>query len=144
MKVLGGLISITQKTGTLAKLFLVAPELARLSEEAESMLGCVKAKRQYHHELLKSAIDRQEQRVVQLKTVIEESNPFCIEGSDLMNCVTNAVMLDKVKADILQRSQKGKDAYCKFVNERIVGPVNLWEPITKMKLKTYKDRRQGS
>jgi hypothetical protein len=54
--------------------------IARLSGEAESMAGCVNEKRQHHHQLPKSSIDRQQQGVVQLNTVIEESNPFCIEG----------------------------------------------------------------
>jgi hypothetical protein len=67
-----GLTRITQKSGTIAGCFLIVSELlARLSGGGEFMAGCVTTKRQHHHELPKSGIDRQQQRVVQLKTVIE-------------------------------------------------------------------------
>ena len=42
MKVIGGMRGITQKPMTLARFFLVAPELACLSAEAETLAGITK------------------------------------------------------------------------------------------------------
>ena len=56
MKILGGMKGITHKSKTLARFFLIAAELARISLEAEAMVGMSR-----HHELSKPVMARHEQ-----------------------------------------------------------------------------------
>jgi hypothetical protein len=51
MKVLGRLRSLTQKPAALARFFLVAPELARLSLEAENMVGLSRLNTTHQYQL---------------------------------------------------------------------------------------------
>lgn len=136
MKVLGGLKGITQKPETLARFFLIAPELARLS--AETSTDMTPQSRKQHHELSKSGIERDFSRIAELKAVLKESNPFQFQGDQLLNIITKSVMPQSVQMDILQREEIGKNAYHSFVKERIQGPVNLWEKMQKLKLKSWK------
>jgi len=48
MKVKGGLSGITQKPAALLRFFLIAPELARLSEEVMQMAGMSSSQRNCH------------------------------------------------------------------------------------------------
>jgi len=139
MKVLGGLTGITRKPTTLTHFFLVALELARLSTEAENMAGITKAKRSHHPQTSATAIRRQENNIHLLRAVMEVSNPFKIETGDLMNFITKSIMPGEVACDILRRQSVGEEAYREFVSARITGDVNLWDRMTKIKLKTWTD-----
>ena len=77
MKVSGGLIGITLNEAARTKFFLIAPEHARLAEQAKKMAG-VSSKTQGHHQnLTKAVLARKENRVAQLTATIERfTNPF--------------------------------------------------------------------
>ena len=47
-------------------------------------------------------------------------------------------MPDSVKVDILGRHEAGEKAYNKFVADRIIGTVNLWDKMSKVKLQCWK------
>ena len=138
MKVLGGLKGITQKPETLARFFLIAPEMSRLSQEAEKAAGVTPQSRKQHHELSESRTQREYKRIEQLETVLKDSNPFQFQGDQLLNIISKSVMPQSVHMDILQREEKGKDAYHSFVRDRIQGPVILWEKMPKLNLKSWK------
>ena len=80
MKVLGGLSGITRKPAALAKFFLIAPELQRITSEADRTAGVVNPQRTQNHGLSQSVNLNQEKRINQLKTVLKESNPFNFNG----------------------------------------------------------------
>ena len=138
MKVLGGLKGITQKPETLARFFLIAPEMSRLSQEAEKSVNVTSQSRKQHHELTASMTKRDHTRLEKLKSVIKGSNPFQFQGDHLLKIITKSVMPQSVHTDILQREEKGKNAYHDFVRERIQGPVSLWEKMSKLNLKSWK------
>ena len=137
MKVLGGIRGITQKPMTLARFFLVAPELARLSAEAEKLAGITKRQRVHHHELSKSAELHCEKSRQQLCNVLHEQNPFSMEDDCLMNLITKCIMPENVKKDILRSDVVGEQAYQSFVSEHIIGEINLWERMPKVKLERW-------
>ena len=56
MKVSGGLVGITLNPSARAKFFLIAPELARLSEQAKSMAGISFTTSGSHHHALAPAV----------------------------------------------------------------------------------------
>ena len=106
IKVLGGLSGLTCKSAALARFFLVVPERYRLLSEADNLVG------------VSSGIPRQ-----QLRCVIELTNPFQYEGTDLVNLVSKSVLPEEIKADVLHQYDAGKEAHTAFVKERIVETV---------------------
>ena len=89
MKVSGGLIGITLNPSARNKFFLIAPELARLAEEAKNMAGLSRQKRaKEHHNLSTAVLVREERNVKKLTATIERfTNPFTEESDDLFNLV---------------------------------------------------------
>ncbi|MES9880361.1 MAG: hypothetical protein ABW185_05705, partial [Sedimenticola sp.] len=138
LKVLGGITGITQKPASLARFFLVAPEVSRLAEESEKQIGLSKKSSVKHHELSESLNRRQEKNVAKLREVFNRVNPFQNESPHLINIVTQAVIPSEVQEDILRTIDAGEHAYSEFVQERINGSKNLWDKMTKLKLKHWK------
>jgi len=65
MKVSGGSIGITLNPNARTKYFLIAPELARLAEQAKEMAG-TSSKKGKHHDAITSVRTRQEKNIEQL------------------------------------------------------------------------------
>ena len=77
MKASGGLIGITLNEAARTKLFLIAPELARLAEQAKKMAGLSSKTQGHHHNLTTAVLAREEKGVAQLTATIERfTNPF--------------------------------------------------------------------
>ena len=58
---------------------------------------------------------------------------------DLFNLVTKVVMPETVKKDLCEQSEIGRSLFNCFVKERVQsGEVNLWSPMKKRKLLTWK------
>ena len=77
-----------------------------------------------------AVLAHEEKDVAQLTATIERfTNPFCDTHGNLFNFVTKVVMPETVKEDFVW----------KFVKERVQsGKVNLWSPMKKGKLLTWK------
>ena len=115
------------------------PELARLAEQAKKMAG-VSSKSQGHHNLTIAVLVHEELGVAQLTATIERfTNPFSDTHTDLFNLVTKVVMPETVKEDLCEQSEIGRRLFDCFVKERVQsGKVNLWLPMKKRKLLTWK------
>ena len=88
MKVSGGLIGITLNPSARNKFFLIAPELARLAEEAKNMAGLSRQKRQRKISLSTAVLEREERNLKKLTATIERfTKPFTEESDDLFNLV---------------------------------------------------------
>ena len=96
MKVSGGLIGIALNPSAHNKFFVIAPELARLAEEAKNMAGLSRQKKtKEHHNLSTAVLVCKERNVKQLTATIKRfSNPFTKESDDLFNLVTLLVVAD--------------------------------------------------
>lgn len=138
MKVKGGLGGITLRPAALARFFLIAPVMSRISEQVLDMARSSSHQRKKHHELSPSMINRQMGQVEKLQTVIDECNPFQTENDDLVNIVTQTVMPEKIKLDILKSEEAGRMGYEEFVEKRIAGPTSPWQKMTKLNLLTWK------
>ena len=141
MKVSGGLVGITLNPNARNKFFLIAPELARLAEEAKNMAGLSRQKKTgEHHNLTTAVLVREEKNIEQLTTTIKRfSNPFTEESDDLLNLVTKVVVADKVKKDLCGQSEIGRKMLETFVKERIQSDkVNIWSTMKKRKLLTWR------
>lgn len=112
--------------------------MSRLSEQVHDMARSSSHRRKKHHELSTSVINRQMGQVDKLHAVIEECNPFQNETDDLVNIVTQAVMPEKIKLDILKSEVAGRNVYEEFIKKRIAGPTSPWEKMTRLNLLPWK------
>ena len=135
MKVSGGLIGITLNEAAGTKFFLIAPELARLAEQAKKIAEVSSKTQGHHHNLTTAVLAREEKGVAQLTATIERfTNPFSDIHTDLLNLVTKVVMPQTVKEDLCEQSEIGRRLF-----ERVQsGKVNLWSPMKKRNLLTWK------
>lgn len=140
MKVSGGLVGITLNSYARTKYFLIAPELARLAEQAKQMAGVSTKTPKHHHNLTTAARSRQEKSIGQLVATIRSfTNPFTEESGDLFNLVTKVVMPDNVKQDLCQQGTIGNKLFVNFAKERIQSrKCSIWSPMKKRKLLTWK------
>lgn len=140
MKVSGGLVGITLNEAARTKFFLIAPELARLAEQAKNMAGGSSKTQGRHHNLATAVLAREEKGVAHLTSTIERfTNPFSDAHTDLFNLVTKVVMPETVKKDLCEQSEISRTLFDCFVKERVqCGKVNLWAPMKKRKLLTWK------
>lgn len=142
----GGISGITSSPSTLLKYCLTAPELARLASETEQLVEVINSNTVLQHHCLSQAkVTRQEKAIRQLKEVLASSHLFRreyesspnINSNHMIKIVSNEIIADDVQESILCTEQKGQEAYQKFVEERLIGDGNLWDRMTKVKLKTW-------
>lgn len=140
MKVSGGLVGITLNPNALAKYFLIAPELARLADQAKQMTGASYTSSMRHHNFTTAVRSRQEKNIEQLASCIMRfTNPFLEESNDLFNLVTKVVLPENVKEDLSKQSSIGSELFDKFVKDRIqTNKFSIWSPLKKRKLLTWK------
>jgi len=140
MKVSGGLVGITLNPSARARFFLIAPELARLAEQANDMAGASTKVQDKHHKLAAAVLSREEKNISKLTTtIVSYTNPFTQREDYLFNLVTKVVMPEEVKLDLCAQSTEGAKLFKTFATERIEkGKENLWSPMKKRKLLTWK------
>lgn len=143
MKVSEGLVGIALNANSRTELFLIAPELAHLAEDAKemAMAGTTLAKEgTHHHTLSASVISHEEKNIEQLVTTMENfTNPFIEQSNHLFNVVTKVVMPSKVTKDLLEQNGIGQQLFQSFVKDRIKpGKINFWSPVKKRKFQTWK------
>lgn len=140
MKVAGGMIGITLNPNARIKYFLIAPELAKLADQAKQLAGTSSKSAKHHHDLNICVRLRQEKSIEQLSNTIKNfTNPFLDECDDLYNIVTKVVMPDKLKDNLCYQSSTGAQLLTRFTEERIkTDKCSIWSKMKKRKLKTWK------
>ena len=76
MTIQGGLKGLTQQPAAMARWFLIASELSRLSNEAETFAGIVSTKQTRHHDASPSVLQQYEQNVNKLRDILMVNDPF--------------------------------------------------------------------
>ena len=139
MKVSGGITGITLSPIARTKFFLVAPDLARLAKEAETVGISRNKPTQHHHEDTDARTKHHQKNIADMANTINKfTNPFTDDCDQLINMVTKAVMPEKIHNDISQSMQIGEERFVEFVAERITtNQVNLWAPMKKLKLQMW-------
>ena len=122
------------------KFFLIAPELHCLSSQANDLANLKSSTPTKHHTFTNVVTNRQQKYVLRLLTALNNfTNPFKYDGDDLINLVTKSVMSNVVKDDVCNHANVGKDLHQKFCETRLISnSVNLWDPMKKVKLQTFK------
>ena len=105
------------------KFFLIAPELAKLAEEAKGMACLSQDSPRRHHNLSTAVLAQEEKNVLKLAETIKSfTNPFTAADdststTDLYNIVTKVVMSDNTKNDLCNQSKIGREMFTTFVEE---------------------------
>ena len=65
-------------------------------------------------------------------------NPFLV-STPLKNLASSALIPTDIKYDLLNYASEGQTCFEEFVQERLVSnsKLSVWDPITKLKLKTF-------
>ena len=128
IKVSDGLVGISLNEAARSYFFLMAPEPARLAQEAKTLVS-IKIETVIQHHESYTAFERiQNDRVMKLN---EEkgihTNPLYSEGDDLLTLVTKAVMLEKVTQDLTDATPVVFAKHTSFVKSRITSNTeNIW------------------
>ena len=143
LKVIGGIVGITQNEKALDKFFLIALVLSKsLDEFAEEYGFGGNHSRKQHHEVTGGKLSRMMSHASKLSVVFREhGDPFVEEevGDEVYNLLTIEVMNEKVSRDILERDKIGQQIFQQFVTDRLVeGNLSVWDKMTKTKLRTFK------
>ena len=141
MRVSDRLIGITLNLQARTKFFLVAPELARLAEEAQDMAGLTTSPSLTKHlELPGPTLQRQEVNVMTLTDTFRNfTDPFALDSDVLFNLATMTVMPNQVRKDLCSRNDIGTEMFEGLVTQRIISvAVNLWAPMKKTRLQMWK------
>ena len=143
MKIRRGLNGLTQQPAAMARWFLGAPELSRLTTQAEHMVGVQRASSSHHHNLSDAVTNRYNENVQKLKDVLKVSDPFATEERYLVNIITKAVMPDYIKEGVLTQDKIGQALFDTVAQERIVeAKLSVWSPMKKANLKSWKSAWQ--
>jgi hypothetical protein len=145
----GGICGITSYPTTLLKFCLTAPELACIATEAEQLVTVSNTATTEHHCLMQAKVACQEQAIIQLKGALVPCNLFRSDTAEsidaesstttygMFKLMSKEIIAPNIQESILSTEEVGKEAYTKFVQERLVGTTNLWDKMTKVKLLTW-------
>jgi len=111
-----------------------------LAEQANDMAGVSTKVQDKHHKLTAAVLSREEKNISKLTTtIVSYTNPFTQPEDYLFNLITKVVMPEEVKLDLCAQSTEGAKLFKTFATERIQkGKENLWSPMKKRKLLTWK------
>ena len=129
----GAISGITQSSATLLKFCMCAPELARIANETENMVGMQNLVRTEHHCLNQSTVKRQERTIANLLKVLAPCRIFSSKETHMFNITTKEIIPKPTQESILSVETRGLASMEKFVEERICGDKNLWDKMSKCK-----------
>jgi len=113
LKVMGGIVGLTQNENALDKFFLIAPKaLCQIMTNVSKLVGVIR----------------------------EHGDPFMNENVDdeVYNLLTKEVKNEKIFKDILDRDIIGQQMFEKFATDRLTeGKLSVWDKLPKRKLKTF-------
>ena len=138
MKVSGGLIGLTQNSTALNRFCLIAPVLNSLSEQFYSTYSVNNDQREQHYQLTGSYLPRLIGNTKKLLTTMDNFDVSFVHDDELVNVVSNAVLSDLAKEEVLNHEAIGEDLYHNFIEKRFHGDVSVWMPLHRRNLKTFK------
>ena len=136
----GGIRGITMNQQAVLRWILAQSERCAITRQCEYLAGI-------NHEVrISKDLDDQNktlhQKMVQsvLHSIEAMINPFEVATTDLISISTGLVANDSVKRDLQSAPEKGEAAANDFIKNRLTDDrIDIFNPIKKMKLKTFKD-----
>ena len=130
LKIVGGIIGITQNPVALNRFCLAGPILNLISKEFEEKQHILREDKSGRHYQLKGAFNKRLfGNVEKILTVMKSFNVSFEASQFLANVVTKAVLPQKVAEEFLQHEKIGQALYNTFVQDRIQGEQSIWVPM---------------
>lgn len=138
----GGTKGFSLHQGALSRYYLTAEHRANALRQLRGLIS-LQSPGLGHADLLSSRIARDEADVKSIVELLESSwiNPFDIEPCDLVCLSTGVAAPADVCNDLLKARVKGEEAY-KLQSERLERGSGFYDPIKKLKLKTFADMKK--
>ena len=137
LKVIGGIVWLTNNETALDKFFIIAPELSKLlhafaAEYVRQWQQRLKNTTPWHHH----DISRMMTNARKLTDVFRDPFVAAEDEDEIYNLLTMEVMTEKVSKDILEWDEIGQRMLVKFATEHLAeGWLCVRDKITKKKLK---------
>ena len=121
LKIDGGIVGISRNENAHTRFMLSAPIIAEISSSFKDSIGPSKSERRNHHQLTRAYTNCQIEMKFKIGDVLDECNlDFSKQGDNKMrNFVTNHILPEEVKNDILRVEDIGDEAYKTLVYERL-------------------------
>ena len=94
---------------------------------------------EHHKDLRPAEVKKSEKRVIKaMESITSFLNPFDVPDADKLYCISSGVPATaEIERDLLSADTSGKHAKEVFITDRLVTKSNFFEPVKKMKLKTF-------
>ena len=135
-----GIIGISQNPGALDCWFLTSHERASVTAALKIMVTQEHDHVDIHKEAEAKRVARDEadvQKLVSCFTTELMANPFT-QSESLVNFVTGIVLPNDSADDLIRSTEKGREQMNTFVEKWLnTNQVSFWDPIPKLKVKTF-------
>ena len=122
----GGIIGISQNPGALDRWFLTSHERASVTTALKNVYT---EERNFVADV---------QKLVSCFTTELMANPFTQESESLVNFATGVVLPSNSADGLIRSTEKGREQMNTFVEKRVnTNEVSFWDPIPKLKVKTF-------
>ena len=140
----GGTKGFSLNQGALSRYYLTAEHRANALRQLRYLIS-LQSPGLGHADLQSSRITRDEADVESIVELLESSwiNPFGNEPIDLVSISTGAAAPPGVCSDLLKARERGEEAY-KLQAERLEKGSGFYDPIKKLKLKTFTDMKKDT
>ena len=138
LKVIGGIKGIANKPSILNTYFLAHPEMKKILSEFNSIFGIESVEQnEEHYELTERAKIRLADDVRKLRQVFQCHETSFDDDEQVYNIVTKTVLEKKFADRFLQFKEVGEQIFQKFVDDRLLGEMSIWQPLPKSKIPTF-------
>ena len=138
MKVLGGVVGLTQQPAALNRFCLTTPILSQLSQEFLQRNNIGVYNRKYHYQLTGSTCDRIHTNATKIEKMLVTFSVGFQSSNEVVNLVSKAVLPSTSANELLDHKNIRLSMYQHFISERINGSTSVWSPMKKRNLKTFK------
>ena len=125
------------------KYLLIAPDVKHIVQEFKECFEADQHKeRKEHHQDTHSSRNRLHSNTEKIRESILihcKENPCSVE-IPLMNIASNMILPPLVARNVIERDEKGNEAYINFINNRLVtdtAEASMWDPSKKTSLKLF-------
>lgn len=140
----GGTKGFSLKPGAVSRYYLTAEHRTAALRRLRELIS-VQKPRLGHSDLQASRINRDENDVSAILELLESTwtNPFCGDAMDLLSISTGLAATPDVGKNLLEAREKGEAAYAERLVKLEKG-TGFYDPIKKLKLKTFSSLRKGT
>jgi len=136
-----GIIGISQNPGALDRWFPTSHERASVTTALKDMFTQERDRLDVHKEAAAKRVARDEadvQKLISCFTSDLMGNPFTQEVESLVNFTTGVVLPFDIADGLVRSTKKGREQMNTFIEKRLSSnQVSFWDPIPKLKVKTF-------